>query len=398
MVAIVEDSFNYITKMCTTRLRDATIEMIGAAHEYGCRVVVSGSDATDRPRRYLDGGADAVLLGEAEATLAEVAALWRDDVAAPLDAIAGLALRDPASDEMTVTAPRSGVRDLDALPLPAWDLVDADATAAPGAARTASIRGTGDVARLSVRLQLVREAGVRPPLRTALAGVRGGGAPSPQGRRRAGPHLVRRRHLRAHGTLDRRVRQEVRAARRMIPFMIQCRADLVTPTVARNLALAAARRCGWASSRDRSASSTRWTRAPRWTRCARRHARSARPYPFLWLLQLGYPSEHVGGRDRDARPRARGAPRTTSVCRSRIHCPARSSTPRCRRSSVRARTGGDWRARDALPGHVHHGVLPQARDALHDEVLYGADEPRSSTSAKRPRRIRAARSLAEVEE
>src|SRR5690242_19023286 len=60
LVALVEDSFNYITKMCTTRLRDATIEMIGAAREHGCRVLVSGSDATDHPRRYLDGGADAV--------------------------------------------------------------------------------------------------------------------------------------------------------------------------------------------------------------------------------------------------------------------------------------------------------------------------------------------------
>jgi len=106
MVAIVEDSFNYITKMCTTRLRDATIEMIAAAHEHGCRVVVSGSDATDHPRRYLDGGADAVLLGEAEATLAEVAALWRTDIAAPLDAVAGLALRDAESGEMTVTEKR----------------------------------------------------------------------------------------------------------------------------------------------------------------------------------------------------------------------------------------------------------------------------------------------------
>src|SRR5690349_10440974 len=44
MVAIVEDSFDYSTKMCTTGLRDATVEMIAAAREHGCRVVVSGSD------------------------------------------------------------------------------------------------------------------------------------------------------------------------------------------------------------------------------------------------------------------------------------------------------------------------------------------------------------------
>ena len=35
VVAIVEDSFNYITKMCTTRLRDATIRMVAMAREHG---------------------------------------------------------------------------------------------------------------------------------------------------------------------------------------------------------------------------------------------------------------------------------------------------------------------------------------------------------------------------
>src|SRR5215218_3397399 len=35
VVAIVEDSFNYITKMCTVRLREATIEMIAAARARG---------------------------------------------------------------------------------------------------------------------------------------------------------------------------------------------------------------------------------------------------------------------------------------------------------------------------------------------------------------------------
>src|SRR4029078_10705503 len=52
VVAIVEDSFNYVTKMCTVRLREATIELIAAARARGCRVLVSGSDATDHPARY----------------------------------------------------------------------------------------------------------------------------------------------------------------------------------------------------------------------------------------------------------------------------------------------------------------------------------------------------------
>ena len=79
VVAIVEDTFNYITKMCTVRLREATIEMIAAARTRGCRVLVNGSDATDHPARYLDAGADVVLLGEGELTLAEVVETWRSD-------------------------------------------------------------------------------------------------------------------------------------------------------------------------------------------------------------------------------------------------------------------------------------------------------------------------------
>lgn len=66
LVGILEDNFNYLTKMCTVQMRDATIEMIGVAREYGCRVVVNGSDSTDHPERYLDAGAEAVLVGEAE--------------------------------------------------------------------------------------------------------------------------------------------------------------------------------------------------------------------------------------------------------------------------------------------------------------------------------------------
>jgi len=239
MVAIVEDSFNYITKMCTTRLRDATMEMIVAAHEHGCRVVVSGSDATDHPRRYLDGGADAVLLGEPEATLAEVAALWSDDVVAPLEAIAGLAFRDPASGEMTITAPRSGARDLDALPLPAWDLVDADAyrhawRRAHGrhSWNVVTSRGCPYGCNWCAKPVFGRRYAQRSPASVAeeLRRLKADVAPD---------HIWFADDI--FGLTARWIAEfaeEVRARDARIPFMIQCRADLVTPTVARNLALA----------------------------------------------------------------------------------------------------------------------------------------------------------------
>jgi hypothetical protein len=56
-VAILfEDNFNYLSKMCLGRMREASLTMIGMARRAGARCVVSGSDASDRPELYLDGG------------------------------------------------------------------------------------------------------------------------------------------------------------------------------------------------------------------------------------------------------------------------------------------------------------------------------------------------------
>jgi anaerobic magnesium-protoporphyrin IX monomethyl ester cyclase len=135
VVAMVEDNFNFLTKMCTLRMREAALEMIRASRAAGCRVVVNGSDSADHPELYLEAGADAVLVGEPDAAVPEIAALWLADPDAPLDGVAGLALpaprgRLPLLGEGGGTVRRTGkrdeVRDLDALPFPAWDLVDAD--------------------------------------------------------------------------------------------------------------------------------------------------------------------------------------------------------------------------------------------------------------------------------
>jgi anaerobic magnesium-protoporphyrin IX monomethyl ester cyclase len=139
LVGILEDNFNFITKMCTLRMRRAALDMITAAKARGCRVAVNGSDASDRPELYLGAGADAVIAGEPELTFAELADLWTRDPSAPPDGIAGLILpaapsRDPgagngvtAAAGVRYTAPRPALKDLDALPVPAWDLVDAEA-------------------------------------------------------------------------------------------------------------------------------------------------------------------------------------------------------------------------------------------------------------------------------
>ncbi len=71
IVAIYEDDFNFLTKMCLTRMRELAWEMIGAAREAGARVVVHGSDASDHAAEYLRNGCEYVLDGEAECASVE---------------------------------------------------------------------------------------------------------------------------------------------------------------------------------------------------------------------------------------------------------------------------------------------------------------------------------------
>ena len=118
---IYDDGFNYLTKMCLTNMREAAFGMIQIAKQQGCQVLVSSSDATDRYEKYLDAGADFVLLGEAEQTLLELV----DALSAgkpDYQAIAGLAYLQAGT--LTKTPKRPVMTHLDALPLPAWDLVD----------------------------------------------------------------------------------------------------------------------------------------------------------------------------------------------------------------------------------------------------------------------------------
>lgn len=121
IAVIYEDSFNYLTKMCLTRMRLAAERMIAAARARGCRVFVAGSDATDHPDAYLHAGADAVILGEGELTLADLVA--QAEQGRDLHEVDGVAYLDARGVVMR-TARRAFVRALDDLPRPAWDLVD----------------------------------------------------------------------------------------------------------------------------------------------------------------------------------------------------------------------------------------------------------------------------------
>jgi anaerobic magnesium-protoporphyrin IX monomethyl ester cyclase len=126
VVVLYDDVFNWFTKMCLGRMRQAALAMIAKARAAGARVVVSGHDAADEPEVYLAAGADYVVIGEAEITLGELLArLGPPDAAAPrLDDVPGLVFRQHGFVRRTGARPL--LKDLDSLPLPAWDLVHVD--------------------------------------------------------------------------------------------------------------------------------------------------------------------------------------------------------------------------------------------------------------------------------
>jgi anaerobic magnesium-protoporphyrin IX monomethyl ester cyclase len=124
-VAIIyEDNFNYLSKMCLLRMREAAFRMLAMARARGCITIVGGSDATDHAAEYLRAGADYVLIGEGEETMGELLEVVLRRRSTPCDAILGLAFE--RDGQVVQTARRPDIKDLDALPFPAWDLVDID--------------------------------------------------------------------------------------------------------------------------------------------------------------------------------------------------------------------------------------------------------------------------------
>ena len=120
---LYDDGFNYLTKMCLTTMREAAFEMIKIAKKQHCNVVVCSSDSTDHYEKYLDAGADFVIQGEGEITLKEL--LDTLEKHEDTSEIKGLIFKH--EEEIIKNPKRTVLRDLDILPLPAWDLIDIDA-------------------------------------------------------------------------------------------------------------------------------------------------------------------------------------------------------------------------------------------------------------------------------
>ena len=101
------------------------LDLLPRIRSRGAKVVLGGPDPANHAERYLAAGADAIVIGEGEVTLAELLTAWRADGSADLAGTAGLAFR--GTDGRTVrTLPRPNLPDLDAQPFPDREAIDLD--------------------------------------------------------------------------------------------------------------------------------------------------------------------------------------------------------------------------------------------------------------------------------
>lgn len=378
VVGILEDNFNYLTKMCTAATREATLAMVAAARAAGCRVAVNGSDSSDAPEVYLAGGAHAVLPGEADVSFLALAEAWRGPLDAPLAAIPGLVLAAPGGG-LAHTAPAAAVGDLDALALPAWDLIDVDAyrrawRAAHGrfSWNMVASRGCPFGCNWCAKPIFGRRYAQRSPHRVAdeMAWLK---------RELGVEHIWFADDI--FGLTPRwiaRFAEAVTERDASVPFMIQCRADLLRPDVAAALASAGAEEVwlgvesGAQSILDAMEKGSTVDEVRTATRALR-----ANGIRVGWFLQLGYPSESWNDvlltRDlvREEWPDDIGVSVAYPLPGTKFH------------QRVRAQLGArrHWAHTDDL-AMLFHGTYTTAfyrrlRDALHAEVaMRAADDAR----------------------
>jgi anaerobic magnesium-protoporphyrin IX monomethyl ester cyclase len=122
IVAVYEDNFNFLSKMCLTRMRDIAFDMLDKAHHAGAVAIAHGSDATDHTREYLERGFEYVLLGEAEWTLEHLTSALIEN--GDVRGIPGIAYLNSGREVMR-TAKVDPKMDR-GLPAPARDLINVD--------------------------------------------------------------------------------------------------------------------------------------------------------------------------------------------------------------------------------------------------------------------------------
>lgn len=89
IVAVYEDDFNFLSKMCLTRMREVAWDIAKAAQAIDAVTIVHGSDSTDNPKLFLENGFQYVLCGETEMTLVQLcSSLLRGEELPEMDGLA----------------------------------------------------------------------------------------------------------------------------------------------------------------------------------------------------------------------------------------------------------------------------------------------------------------------
>jgi radical SAM superfamily enzyme YgiQ (UPF0313 family) len=122
IVVVYEDDFNFLTKMCLTRMREVAWQMASQARAANAVAIVHGSDAADHIEEFLRAGFDFVLLGESETTLAEMCDFLLGDKNP--DLLPGIAILDESTGKVVRTGQRRSHPPRIDANWPARDLVD----------------------------------------------------------------------------------------------------------------------------------------------------------------------------------------------------------------------------------------------------------------------------------
>src|SRR5262249_42332845 len=108
---------------CNLMTRRSVLPLIRMCRAAGSVVVVGGPDPANYVDEYLQNGADVVVIGEGELTLAELVPRLRDNPSADLRDVQGIAYRG-ADGEVARTDPRPLIGNLDAQPFPDRKAID----------------------------------------------------------------------------------------------------------------------------------------------------------------------------------------------------------------------------------------------------------------------------------
>ena len=374
VLLLIEDNFNFLTKMCTETRRQDALAMVTLARSRGWRVAVNSPDADDNPGMYLAAGACAVLSGEGE--FAAEALLDAAKADADLSPVPGLILPDGRRGlhRTPVSLARPA---LDALPLPAWDLVDTKAyrDAWRGAHgyfswNAAASRGCPYACNWCAKPTFGRRYTQRSPASVAEE--------LQQLKREIGPdHVWFADDI--FGMTEEWIEDfanEVARRDARIPFTMQSRVNLITPPVAAALRAAGAQEVwlGVESGSQRVLDAMDKGSHVDTARVATRNLRRE-GIRACWFLQLGYPPEDwedillTRNLVREEAPDDIGVSVAYPLPGTLFH----------QRLAAKLGPRRNWRDTDELamlfPGAFHTGFYRDVRNALHlDVTLRRKDE------------------------